>query len=228
MMPGMAARNSARTTRTKRPLRSVTTWSCRYFDVSRLRRNDSSVPRRRERCRRNRSRTERNSGLASSLTSPDVSILWRTSAISPLNVVPPSTMVLRIRKVPSARRMATRVASTDSRYSPRASNRSGSSARPSTARPRRMAGRSAEAPSGNSPTRSLNRTPSLVAASHWATRLGSDDGRSAARRSAPRGVAASPQTTSTILGELEGLQDGLLHLPSGTEWSRETRSLDGL
>src|SRR6266850_182053 len=46
-MPGIAERCSARIMSTYRPLRSVTTWSCRYFAVSRPRRNDSSVLRKR-------------------------------------------------------------------------------------------------------------------------------------------------------------------------------------
>ena len=46
-MPGIAQRCSARTISTWRPLRSVTTCSCRYLLASRPRRNPSSVVRRR-------------------------------------------------------------------------------------------------------------------------------------------------------------------------------------
>ena len=69
-MPGIAALCSARTISTKRPWRLVTTWSCRYFAVSRPRANCSSVVRSLARWRRSRSRIDARAGLASSTTSP--------------------------------------------------------------------------------------------------------------------------------------------------------------
>ena len=93
-MPGMAVRCSERTTSTNRPLRSVTTRSCRYFAVSRPRRNDSRFPRSRLRCLRRRPRIVFSSGLASSLTSPAASIFRATSSHSRVQAALPFAIVV--------------------------------------------------------------------------------------------------------------------------------------
>ena len=107
-MPGMAERCSDCTTRTYRPFRSVTTWSCRYLDVSLPRRYDSRVLRSRERCFRSRSRISLRSALAPSTTLPDGSIFSRMLDDSPLNDAAPPMAASRIGNDPFARRMMPR------------------------------------------------------------------------------------------------------------------------
>ena len=85
-MPGTLPRCSARTISTNRPLRSVMTSSCRYFDDE-PRVYCSSVPRSFCRFWRSSLRIRFSSGLALSSTSPPGSIASRTAATSSLNAV---------------------------------------------------------------------------------------------------------------------------------------------
>ena len=101
--------------------------------VSRPRRNDSSVVRRRCFCLRSRSRMLASAGLALSATSPDGSILRRTSAISLLNDATVSTSARRIGNAAPTFVTALPRSARSTRDSPASpSSRSGSSARPST------------------------------------------------------------------------------------------------
>ena len=104
------------------------------------------------------------SGLALSLTSPDGSILLRTSAIWFLNDPQFSAIAFSVGKGPLTRRIAAHVSATESRNSANASSRSGSSARPSTASAESTASRSAGAFSENAGFASRYLTPSVVAA----------------------------------------------------------------
>ena len=75
-------------------------------------------------------RSRASSGLALSLTSPDGSILLRTSAIWFLNDPQFSAIAFSVGKGPLTRRIVAHVSATESRNSANASSRSGSSARP--------------------------------------------------------------------------------------------------
>ena len=101
-MPGTLPRCSARTINTKRPLRSVMTSSCRYFDAL-PRVYCSSVPRSFWRFWRSSLRIRRSSGLAWSRISPPGSIACRTAATSSLNAVTLATSSRRIGKSAPAR-----------------------------------------------------------------------------------------------------------------------------
>ena len=196
--PGTSLRCSAFTTITYRPLRSVTTCSWRYFEVSLPRRYASSVPRSFVFCRRNRSRTLRNRGLASSTTSPDESMAVRTRAVSPWNEAAFVPARSTRGNDEATRRIAVHVSSTESRNEASASSRSASSARPSTATAARISGNSACARSGKLPCVAMKRAVSVVEASRSATSRRSVDGVNRERRSSPIGVCAKPRTASTI------------------------------
>ena len=108
-MPGTWPRCSARTISTKRPLRSVTTSSCRYLEVSLPRVNDSRVPRSLPRFCRSSLRMRRNSGLASSCTSPPASMARRTAVTSSANDATWRARPPKMGKSAPARRMPARV-----------------------------------------------------------------------------------------------------------------------
>ena len=100
------------------------------------------------------------SGLALSLTSPDGSILLRTSAIWFLNDPQFSASAFSVGKGPLTRRIVAHVSASESRNSANASSRSGSSARPSTASAESTVSRSAGAFSENAGFASRYFTPS--------------------------------------------------------------------
>ena len=106
-MPGTLPRCSARTISTNRPLRSVMTSSCRYFDAE-PRVYCSSVPRSFCRFWRSSLRIRFSSGLALSSTSPPGSIASRTAATSLLNAVTFETSSRRMGKSSPARPMPAR------------------------------------------------------------------------------------------------------------------------
>ena len=90
-------------------------------------------------------RSRDSSGLALSFTSPDGSILLRTSPIWFLNDPQFSASAFSVGKGPLTRRMVAQVSASESRNSANASSRSGSSARPSTASAASTVSRSAGA-----------------------------------------------------------------------------------
>ncbi len=150
-MPGIAALCSARTIRTKRPCRLVTTWSWRYLAVSRPLANWSSVVRSLARCRRSRSRIDARAGLASSTTSPLTSTARRTADTSSANGARRATRRCRMGKFPDARVTAVCASAIEATKSARMRSCSASSGRPSTPSPSSAAASPAPARSGKTP-----------------------------------------------------------------------------
>ena len=198
-MPGMAVRCSDRTTSTKRPLRSLTTCSCRYREVSRPRRYASRLPRRRLRCLRRRPRIVFSSGLASSVRSPDASTFLRTSAHSRFQFAEPPTIADRAGYGPLVAVVTARqTRSTDPKKATRLTSCAASSGCASIASASRVFRRFCGASRGIGPFAAANRAASVVCASAVRTARGSVSGRSRCSASAPSGVKAQLTSASTI------------------------------